>query len=404
MVETQATPLAELISERARRSGPAGMNDPRDSSRMISFYAGFPDPASLPRHDIIEATRVALERDGEWALQYGATRGYPGLIDELLKKLSRDQGISAGPDNVLITNGASQALALIVDLFVDPGDVILSEAPTWMGAVNNFRAAGASVREIPVDSDGIDVCALERVLHDLRDSGQHAKLLYVIPNFQNPTGVTTTLERRRQVVALADEFSLPVVEDDAYFDLRFAGDTLPTMYELNERGRVIYMGTFSKIMAAGMRLGWAIADTETIAMLAGLKYEGGTSPFAGQVAAEFCSSGTLIEHVEDLRRLYRSRRDAMLDALQREMPQGTTWTTPEGGFFIWVTLPNGVSASAILPLARKRNVEFLAGTGFYFHGSGGNAMRLSYSFANEDQIAEGIGILGELARQHMEGA
>lgn len=404
MIETQATPLAELISERARRSGPAGMNDPRDSSRMISFYAGFPDPASLPRHDIIEATRVALERDGEWALQYGATRGYPGLIDELLKKLSRDQGISAGPDNVLITNGASQALALIVDLFVDPGDVILSEAPTWMGAVNNFRAAGASVREIPVDSDGIDVCALERVLHDLRDSGQHAKLLYVIPNFQNPTGVTTTLERRRQVIALAEEFSLPVVEDDAYFDLRFAGDTLPTMYELNERGRVIYMGTFSKIMAAGMRLGWAIADTETIAMLAGLKYEGGTSPFAGQVAAEFCSSGTLIEHVEDLRRLYRSRRDAMLDALQREMPQGTTWTTPEGGFFIWVTLPNGVSASAILPPARKRNVEFLAGTGFYFHGSGDNAMRLSYSFANEDQIAEGIGILGELARQHMEGA
>ncbi|HUG14557.1 MAG TPA: PLP-dependent aminotransferase family protein [Thermomicrobiales bacterium] len=393
------TALAQLVSDRARRAGPARANDPRGSSRMISFYAGFPDPASLPKHDIIEATRVALERDGEWALQYGATQGYPGLIEELLAKLARDQGIRAKPENVLITNGASQALSLIVDLFVDPDDVILSEAPTWMGAVNNFRAAGAVVREIAVDDEGIDVAALERELDVLQNNGLQPKLLYMIPNFQNPTGVTTTLERRNAVVSLAARHGMPIVEDDAYFDLRFSGDTLPTLYELNRDGRVIYMGTFSKIMAAGMRLGWAIADADVISMLAGLKHEGGTSPFAGQVAAEFCSSGTLVEHVVELKALYRSRRDTMLAALKREMPDGAHWTTPDGGFFIWVTLPEQVSASAILPLARERNVEFLAGTGFYFHGAGDNAMRLSYSFADEGQIDEGIGILGQLVRE-----
>jgi 2-aminoadipate transaminase len=394
----RSTQLIDILSDRARRTGPARMNDPRDSSQMISFYAGFPDPASLPKHDIIEATRVALERDGEWALQYGATQGYPGLIDELLKKLARDQGIRAMSENVLITNGASQALSLIVDLLVNPGDVILSEAPTWMGAVNNFRAAGSDVREIPVDQDGIDITVLERELANIEAAGTRAKLLYVIPNFQNPTGVTMTLERRKSVVALAQRYGVPVIEDDAYFDLRFSGETLPTLYELNDRGRVIYMGTFSKIMAAGMRLGWAIADAEIISRLAGLKHEGGTSPFAGQVAAEFCSSGTLIEHADELKRLYRSRRDAMLSALKRDMPDGTSWTTPDGGFFIWVTLPAGVSASAILPRARDRNVEFLSGSGFFFHGAGDDAMRLSYSFADEQQIDEGIGILGELVR------
>lgn len=399
MSSNDVMPLEHLVSERSRRAGAARMNDPRDSERMISFYAGFPDPASLPRHDIIEATRVALERDGEWALQYGATQGYPGLITELLKKLSRDQGIHASPENVLITNGASQALALIVDLFVDPGDAVLSEAPTWMGAVANFRAAGADVREIPVDEHGTDVVALERELNLLRDQGRRAKLLYVIPNFQNPTGVTTTLERRQAIVDLAARHGVPVLEDDAYFDLRFAGTALPTLYELNAGGRVIYMGTFSKIMAAGMRLGWAVSDAETISMLAGLKYEGGTSPFAGQVAAEFCSSGTLIEHVDELKALYLSRRDAMLHALAASMPAGTTWTTPDGGFFIWVTLPPGVSASAILPLARERNVEFLTGSGFFFHGAGDNAMRLSYSFANEEQIAAGIAIIGSLVAE-----
>ena len=388
--------MDDLYSERARRAGAGHLGDPRNSAGKISFFAGFPDPASLPKADIAEATRVALERDGEWALQYGATQGFPGLIDELLKKLKRDQRIDATPDNILITNGGSQAVALITDMLVDPGDVILSETPTWMGAVQTFGASGAEVREIPVDAGGTDVDALERELETLRAMGRRAKLLYMIPNFQNPTGVTTTLARRQRIVALAQAHHVPLLEDDAYFDLRYSGETLPTLYTLDDSGLVMYMGTFSKIMAAGMRLGWVVATPAIIKQLAGLKHEGGTSPFAGQVAAEFCSSGTLVEHVVELRALYHQRRDVMLATLDSAMPAGTTWTTPEGGFFIWVTLPAGASVSRLVPSAAERNIEFLPGSACYFQPATDVKIRLSYSFANEAQIREGISALGEL--------
>ncbi|MGH2395306.1 MAG: PLP-dependent aminotransferase family protein, partial [Candidatus Limnocylindria bacterium] len=260
MAETIANPIPSLLSERAQRSGPARLGNPRDSASRISFLAGFPDPGSLPKSDIVESTRVALEKDGEWALQYGSARGYPGLIEELVKKLGRDQGIQATPDNILITNGASQALALIVDLLVDAGDIVLSEAPTWSGAVHNFRAAGAEVRTVPIDANGLAVDALERELEQLAANGKRAKLLYFIPNFQNPTGVTTTLERRQRIAALAREHALPIVEDDAYFDLRYSGDFLPSLYSLDQSGRVMYMGTFSKTIGAGLRLGWVVID------------------------------------------------------------------------------------------------------------------------------------------------
>lgn len=398
MADTVANPIPSMLSERARRSGPARLGNPRDSASRISFLAGFPDPGSLPKGDIIESTRVALEKDGEWALQYGSAGGYPGLIDEMVVKLARDQGIAATPANILITNGASQALSLIVDLLVDPGDIVLSEAPTWSGAVHNFKAAGAEVRSIPIDDQGLDTDALERELERLRAEGKRAKLFYFIPNFQNPTGVTTTLERRQKIAALAREHSLPVVEDDAYFDLRYAGTTLPTVYSLDTAGLVMYLGTFSKIMAAGMRLGWCVADADVISRLTGLKFEGGTSPFAGHVAAEFCSSGTLVEHVGELRSLYLQRRDAMLTALDTHMPPGASWTTPEGGFFVWLTLPEGASVAKLLPAAREQNVEFLPGAATYHHGEGDNQLRLSYSFADEGQIANGIRILGELVK------
>lgn len=401
MADTVAKAIPSLLSQRAQRSGLPRLGNPRDSASRISFLAGFPDPGSLPKGDIIESTRVALERDGEWALQYGSSRGYPGLIEEVRKKLARDQGIEATSENILITNGASQALALIIDLLVDPGDIVLSEAPTWSGAVHNFKAAGAEVRTIPIDADGLDVVALERELERLRAEGKRAKLLYFIPNFQNPTGVTTTLERRRKIAALAREHRLPIVEDDAYFDLRYAGTTLPTVYALDSDGLVMYLGTFSKIMAAGLRLGWCIAEEEVISRLAGLKTEGGTSPFAGHVAAEFCSSGTLVEHIADLRSLYLERRDAMLAALEAHMPPGTTWTTPEGGFFVWLTLPEGASVSALLSAARVQNVEFLPGAATYHHGEGDNQLRLSYSFADEEQIGNGIRILGELVKRQL---
>lgn len=399
MVETASGVVGTLLSERAKRFGPARLGNPRASASKISFLAGFPDPASLPKADVIEATRVALEREGEWALQYGSSRGYPGLIDELVKKLARDQGIKATADNILITNGSSQALALIVDMLVDPGDVVLSEQPTWSGAVHNFTVARADVRPIPITAEGTDVDALQRELENLRAEAKRAKLFYTIPNFQNPTGVTTTLERRQRIIELTREHGVPIVEDDAYSDLRYAGDRIPTLYMLAGDGSVMYLGTFSKIMAAGVRLGWVVADEDVIQRLAGMKLEGGTSPFAGYVAAEFCANGTLQEHISELTALYRRRRDIMLAALDRVMPAGTTWTTPEGGFFIWVTLPDGVTAGELHKAAAEQNVEFLPGPACHFGGAGGNTLRLAYSFSDDDKIEQGIEILGDLIRE-----
>lgn len=398
VVETK-TVVDELISERGRRFGPARLGNPRASASKISFVAGFPDPASLPKADVIEATRIALEREGEWALQYGAAQGYPGLLDELVTKLGRDQGIAATPDNILITNGSSQALALIVDMLVDPGDIVLSEQPTWSGAVRNFTVAQADIRPIPITDEGTDVDALRRELEAIRADGKRAKLLYTIPNFQNPTGVTTTLERREQIIALCREHGVAIVEDDAYFDLRYSGKRLPTLYSLAGDGSVMYLGTFSKIMAAGVRLGWVVADAGVIQRLAGMKLEGGTSPFAGYVAAEFCANGTLQEHIAELTNLYRGRRDIMLDTLAKTMPEGTSWTTPEGGFFVWLTLPDGVTVNEIQTAASAQNVEFLPGPACHFHGAGANTLRLAYSFADDEQIKQGINILGKLVSE-----
>lgn len=402
MSETISHSMQDLYSQRVKRIGPARMGDPRRSASLISFLAGFPDPTSLPKGDVVEATRVALERDGEWALQYGASRGYSRLVQELRVKLKRDQGIDAREENLLITNGASQGLDLLTQALCDPGDVIISEEPTWSGAVQTFRAAGAEVITVSLDANGTDVDALERELQRLAASDRAAKLFYTIPNFQNPTGVTTTLDRRKRIVQLAHQYGFVVVEDDAYSDLRYRGERVPTIYSLDDQGMVAYLSTFSKIMAAGVRLGWVVATPELIATLASLKAEGGTSPFAGAVAAEFCASGTLVEHVAELTAIYRSRHDTMLRVLKETMPDTVRWTDPDGGFFVWVDLPKGVSATKLGAAAREQGVEFLPGTACHFQG-GDDTLRLSYSFANEEQIEQGIRILADLLRAESAG-
>jgi 2-aminoadipate transaminase len=402
MTETASNWLNELLSDRSNRMGTGSPTNTRSAADLVAYLSGgFPDPRSLPKSDLIEATRMALESDGEWALQYGSSAGDPVLIEQLLAKLKRDQGIEAGPENILITNGASQALNLITQMLVDPGDVVLSEAPTWTGAVRGFKVAGAEIREVDITPEGIDVDQLEAELNKLKSEGRKAKLFYMIPNFQNPTGVTNTLERRKRIVELAAEHDLPIVEDDAYSDLRFAGEKLPTLYTLDGGNRVMYMGTFSKIVAAGIRLGWAVANPDVISRMIALKSEGGTSPFASHVVASFASSGTLTEHIQELRGIYHTRRDALLQLLKDAMPEGTTWTVPEGGFFVWVTLPEGSSISKLAPAASAQGVAISPGPTFYYTGRGDNEMRLSYSFNDPDQIRQGVQILANLVKEQI---
>jgi 2-aminoadipate transaminase len=375
-----------------------GFSGPSD---RINFTGGFPDPESLPAGRIAAATARAMEKNGKWALQYGAAVGYAGLIDQLRAKLSRDNGVTAERENILITAGASQAIDLVCSAMLNPGDVVLSEEPTWMGAVRIFKAHNATCVGVPVDNEGMRLDILEARLAEFKAQGIQPKLIYVIPTFQNPTGVTTPLHRRLRLLELAKEYNVAIMEDDAYFDLRFSGERIPMLITLDDAGLVIYTGTFSKIMSAGMRLGWVVGPALLIEKAAKLKADGGTSPFTSNVAAEYAASGELAEHIVDLVEIYRRRRDTMAEALKTEMPEGVEWTEPNGGFFMWLTLPEGCDSVAMLPEARAHGVEFLPGTGCFFDGSGRSNIRLSFSFSDEEAIRRGVKILAGIIREYV---
>jgi 2-aminoadipate transaminase len=393
----QPLPLDALLSQRARQVPAAPLLQGMDNAdRRISFIFGFPDPASLPADEVAAATSRALATRGRTALQYGDNAGYSGLIDTLLAKLARDQDIQASRENILITAGGSQAIGLLLDALVDWGDTIVSEMPTWLGAVQAFRNVGANVVPIPVDAEGTDLYALERELERLRSDGITPKFIYAISNFQNPTGVTMTLQRRHDLLALARSANTLLIEDDAYFDLRYEGEKLPAIYSLDTTGTVVYMGTLSKTMGPGMRLGWLVGPAELIRRLSALKVDGGTNVFGAHVATEWLPE-RLLPHVERLRRVYRRRRDLMLDALARYMPPGTQWTRPEGGFFIWVTFPEGIDTKRMLPQVRELGVDYLPGPECFSQGVGANQLRLSFSFAEDDLIEQGIRVIGEVA-------
>lgn len=396
-VAARSERIQSLLSRRAVDLPSKPRLDATQSADHISFVYGFPDPTSLPAADVAEATVRALRTRGHEALQYGDAKGYSGLIDALLAKLKRDQGIDAGRENVLITAGGSQALALVLDALIDWGDTVITEEPTWMGAVRAFKNVGAQPIAVPVDKEGLDTDALERELKRLQAEGIRPKLLYTIINFQNPSGVTTTLERRQKIVALAQEYGVMILEDDAYYDLRYAGEFVPPLYTLDDSGSVFYLGTFSKIMGAGMRLGWLVGPADLIARLAVLKIDGGTNVFGAHVAAEWMPQH-LDAHIAQLREIYHRRRDIMLAALERHMPASVTWTTPDGGFFIWVTLPEGMDADQLADQAKERGIIILPGAQCWVSDIGRNTVRLSYSYAQDDQIEPGIRVLAEIVK------
>ena len=395
MSVAQQSPLDALISRRGKDLPGLRVGDPRKSAEIISFYAGFPDRDSLPATSVIEATRSALEAEGEWALQYGHGLGNRNLADILLHKLNRDFGIEATEDQILITAGASQAIGLAIDTLVDWGDTIITEAPTWMGAVRMFTNAGARSVSVPVDDQGTDVAALEETLADLKTAGVTPKFIYTIPNFQNPSGVSMTLERRKRLLELAHEYGTFILEDDAYSDLRYSGEKIPPIYTLDDQGTTLYFGTLSKTLGAGMRLGWVVAHPALISKMAVLKVDGSTNVFGTYVAAKWIPDH-LDSHIEELKSIYQQRRDIMLAELEEHFPEHSTWTTPEGGFFIWVTLPDGIDTTEMAVQARERGVEYLPGRSCFVDGTGANTLRLSFSFARDEEIRDGIRILGEI--------
>lgn len=407
IVETQAprpANLDSLLSRRARQVGSDPLLQGMDRvGQRISFIFGFPDPASLPADEVAVTTTRVLGERGHAALQYGDNAGYSGLIDALIAKLARDQGIEAKRDNILVTAGGSQAIDLLLDALVDWGDTIISEMPTWIGAVQAFRNVGANIVSIPLDEQGIDVTVLAQELGRLRDAGVTPKFIYANANFQNPTGATMSLQRRQELLALARSANTLLIEDDAYFDLRYEGEPIPTIFSLDHGGSVVYMGTLSKTMGPGMRLGWIVGPPELIRRVSALKVDGGTNVFGAHVAADWLPE-RLLPHVRRLRGVYQRRRDLMLAALEQHMPPGSTWTVPDGGFFIWLTLPEEIDTKRMHAQVQELGVEYLPGPACFAEGMGANQLRLSFSFVEDDLIEPGIRVIGEVAAAELREA
>ena len=368
---------------------------------MISFVFGDPDAPSLPLEDMAEAAEALAEHNRRDALGYqNAIRG-DELNEALAAKLARDQGIQATPDQILVTSGASNGLSLLCDMLIDPGDVVLTDAPAWMGATNMFRLAGAESIGVPLDDHGIDPARVEAALDALEADGRSPKFLYTIPTFQNPAGVELSLERRHALARIADERGLLIVEDDAYNDLRFSGQQQPTIYSLSQTHNVLFFGTLSKTIAAGLRLGYMVGPADVIATMARGRVDSLRNSYSAALADQFLRSGKLEQHIGELRAVYRDKSRHMLAALEREMPAGSAWTRPNGGFFIWVTLPEGVDATTILPDCRAAGVDYIPGPAFYSDGSGRRNMRLSFSAVTSDEIDQGIARLAQVVRGAM---
>ena len=368
---------------------------------VISFAGGMPAPEIFPLAEVEEATRQVLRDGGTQALQYGATEGYRPLREMIARHTARF-GLHTSPESVLITSGSQQALDLLGKVFINPGDRILVEEPTYLGALQAWNAYGAEYVTVPVDEGGMVTSALEAALRT------GPKFIYVLPNFQNPTGVTLHLERRRQLVQLADRYGVPIVEDDPYGQLRFSGEHLPPIVTLDGRGRghdepryrgnVIYLSTFSKILAPGLRLAWVIAPPEVIRRLVQAKQGADlhTATFTQMVAYQVAQGGFMDRHVRHIRRVYKERRDVMLAAMDACFPPGVRWTHPNGGLFLWVTLPAGLDAAEVLKAALELKVAFVPGASFFACGGGANTLRLNFSNATPEKIQEGIVRLGRV--------
>jgi 2-aminoadipate transaminase len=366
---------------------------------VISFAGGLPAPDVFPVDDFTDACERVLRAHGPQALQYSATDGYIPLR-EMIARHTKRYGINIVPDNVLITSGSQQALDLIGKIFINRGDHILVEEPTYLGALQAWNAYGAEYVTVPMDEHGMITDALEGALRT------GPKFIYVLPNFQNPTGVTLALERRQQLISLADEYGVPIIEDDPYGQLRYEGDHLPSVVSLDSifrengesffRGNVIYLSTFSKILAPGIRLAWVIAPPEVIQKLVQAKQGADlhTATFNQMVAHEVSRGGFIDRHVWMIRRIYSERRNVMLEAMKEHFPKNVKWTHPEGGLFLWSTLPEGMSSAEVLETAVERKVAFVPGSPFYPCGGGENTMRLNFSNATPEKIRTGISRLG----------
>ena len=397
---------AALFAERTKVMRSSAMRDLMAITarpEVISLAGGLPDTSTFPPQSFAaQMTRIAQESSAA-ALQYGPTEGFEETKDCILEVMAAE-GMLPDPEDVIVTTGGQQAIDLVAKTLVDPGDVVICEAPTYPGAVPVFCSYQADVIQIEVDDAGMKIDELEAVLDRLRTEGKRPKFIYSVPTFQNPAGVTMSFERRARLVELARMHELLVVEDNPYGLLRYSGDPLPPLYQLDGGDFVLYLGTFSKILSPGIRLGWMVAPPPVMEKVVLGKQASDlcSSTLTQYFVREYFAEGRWRAYIDDLVEIYRGRRDTMLAALREHFPAEATWTEPQGGLFIWATLPSYIDTGDLLAKALRADVAFVPGQGAFVDGRGGSSMRLNFSGVDADEIREGVRRIGKVIAEQVE--
>lgn len=368
--------------------------------KIISFAGGLPAPELFPVEGMKEATDKVYAEHGQQALQYGAAKGVTELRELILKRVKEKENIDAKLENVMVTTGSEQAIDLAGKAFVNPGDTVLVEEPTYLCALDVFRSYGANFVSVPMDDDGMKMDALEEALK----AHPETALVYTVPNFQNPTGRTMPAERRKKFAELAAKYDVPVLEDNPYGDIRFAGEHVPSVKSFDHAGKVFYMSTFSKILAPGFRLGWLVADPKVIEKLTVLKQSADlhTDNLVQYVVTEFFKENDVDAHVKEISDLYGKRKQLMIDGIKKYFPKDVKYTDPEGGMFLWVEVPGVTDTVELFKQCLEHNVAFVPGDPFFAGKPQPGTFRLNYSNMQEDQIEVGLKRLGEALSQALE--
>jgi 2-aminoadipate transaminase len=398
--------IERLFSKRANRLRSSEIRELLKLTQipgMISFAGGLPNPKAFPVDIIHKCIDDTFKKNSQQALQYGTTEGVTKLRRVLAERMRKTRDINCELHDILITSGAQQALSLAALVFIDPGDTYLTSVPAYLGAVQAFHAYEANCESIPMDEEGIDLDSLRRNLERLRRTGIYPKFFYTVPTFQNPSGETMSLNHRKELLDIASEYDFLIIEDDPYGDLIFEGEQIPPIKSLDKRGRVVYLSTFSKILAPGFRLGWVVASKDILDkfVLAKQATDLCTNVFSQYVAYEYVNGGHLDDQVKTIRTLYKHKRDVMLSALKKYFPEEVKWTLPKGGMFIWISLPKMIDTRLMFQKALSKKVAYVVGESFFPEGGNYHSMRLNFSYSDDDTIKEGIKRLAEVIKEEL---
>ena len=358
---------------------------------MISFGGGLPNPESFPTEELKAILNDIMENYASSALQYGETEGLSELKEQLAAYLKRDENINVNPDNIMLTTGSQQALYALPIIFANPGDYVITEAPTYVGMLSSLNANQIKSVSVSLDEQGMITTELEEKLKDLKSRGVKPKFIYTIPTFQNPAGYTMTLDRRKYLLELATQYNVPIIEDNPYGDLRYSGQKIPTLKSMDKNEMVSYLGTFSKIMAPGLRAGFTVSQPEVLDEFNKLKQamDLATNSLSQYIAYEYIRKGIIYKQVPKTIDLYRRKRDIMLEALDDDM-EDATWSRPDGGMFLWVKLNKNIDSLKMLKRAINNKIAYVTGSAFYHNEPERNTMRLNFTYSSDDDIKQGI--------------